>query len=1136
MKNLILHSIFYRLILLLIIILWGFECFAQDNTDDIVIQWSGNVVLTGNVTIQYSDRLEILPGTTIDCKSYLIRIYGTLHAEGTFGSEILFYSSALSGWQGIKFIIAKPSVMKYCIIKNINSGVVNNINNGGIIIAETDDFEFSNNIFTQNKSGIHIVNSSTTNISTSNFNNNNIEGRDKGLIYLELATAVNVLNNVFDNNITNRDGIISLNNGSEAWVKENNLFKDTRFPTTLQSNWGYPVIVAKNSSNFQNYLIVQNNQFFNNQNYDVVLYNSAEIPNDQLNLFINNNNFIASSDVAFQTSSIFLRSVYAVVLNNSIKNYNSSAVVSENSKFLISGNLFVGNVSALKEGGAIRVSDYVNYEPQLFNQIRLNKFLNNQAVSGGAIYLISNKNVQNKHVIQFNTFSFNTANIHGGNGGNGGALFTSILNNLEILDNSFDHNISNSNGGALYLFNCNTSFNRNYFLYNKALVNGGAVFYLNTGNESFYLTEIFNSKFYLNRALNGGAIYVNQQISNSNLYEYRLQKNSFCFNKASENGGSCYFEKCKIKVDTNRFSYNFANNGGALFSKSLFDSHITRNLIHGDTATLNGGGVFIDEIVEGNAISLTDNVIQQNVFGLKGGGVYINNSLYSTFLRNLFNNNQPDNFQTSEGGAMYVYNSAINFCNNVLHFNESSIASGCLTLYNDLQREVKIHNSDFISNYGSGGLKLNKILNNSDISIQNSIFWGNNLENSIMNALSNPTINTNYCAFDSPPFLNINNQNKILASEMGFTQASCFYLSANSPCIDKGNLLQVFNDMQDPNNLGYALQPSQGALVNDIGATGGPEVNPRDSSLYCINELNTTNAKFSVSITNLKEKIVTIRDLSLVPNTNSYNIQYHWFFGDGQDMKYIYDPANPITQIVHDYESIVKNPTITLILETANDNSMFSKTIYFNSPIIQLPSKPLFCLSNSEEGYAGLINVLTNNVNLEIENADYVELAFVNENDKSINTITLKFDLGINQTLNNALRFLAISQKISSFRARGINQDGCGPWSELFEMSKLTGGDNITNTKLIKSSGTFSVFPNPSTGKFELQINSALENTFCVSAYNMVGELVFSQFYPADTQNILVDFSNKANGVYYINLINGELKYAAKIIINQGSH
>ncbi len=49
-----------------------------------------------------------------------------------------------------------------------------------------------------------------------------------------------------------------------------------------------------------------------------------------------------------------------------------------------------------------------------------------------------------------------------------------------------------------------------------------------------------------------------------------------------------------------------------------------------------------------------------------------------------------------------------------------------------------------------------------------------------------------------------------------------FLLDPASPCVDAGNPLVLFNDLEDPANPGNALFPSRGTLLNDMGAYGGP--------------------------------------------------------------------------------------------------------------------------------------------------------------------------------------------------------------------------------------------------------------------------------------------------------------------------
>jgi len=51
--------------------------------------------------------------------------------------------------------------------------------------------------------------------------------------------------------------------------------------------------------------------------------------------------------------------------------------------------------------------------------------------------------------------------------------------------------------------------------------------------------------------------------------------------------------------------------------------------------------------------------------------------------------------------------------------------------------------------------------------------------------------------------------------------SALWYLSENSPCIDAGNSSSDYNDIEDPDNPGFALWPALGTVTNDMGAYGG---------------------------------------------------------------------------------------------------------------------------------------------------------------------------------------------------------------------------------------------------------------------------------------------------------------------------
>lgn len=93
--------------------------------------WKGDIILSGNVSIDNNSILTISKNTTIFFEDNTqLRVYGTLIAEGTSSYPIVFTSSNASpspdDWYGIRF--EDPSndndcILKYCEIKYADYGI-----------------------------------------------------------------------------------------------------------------------------------------------------------------------------------------------------------------------------------------------------------------------------------------------------------------------------------------------------------------------------------------------------------------------------------------------------------------------------------------------------------------------------------------------------------------------------------------------------------------------------------------------------------------------------------------------------------------------------------------------------------------------------------------------------------------------------------------------------------------------------------------------------------------------------------------------------------------------------------------------------------------------------------------------------
>lgn len=79
------------------------------------------------------------------------------------------------------------------------------------------------------------------------------------------------------------------------------------------------------------------------------------------------------------------------------------------------------------------------------------------------------------------------------------------------------------------------------------------------------------------------------------------------------------------------------------------------------------------------------------------------------------------------------------------------------------------------------------------------------------------------------------------------------------------------------------------------------------------------------------------------------------------------------------------------------------------------------------------------------------------------------------------------------------------------------------------SSNSFSVFPNPSSGTFQISnLTSHISHLF---VYNSIGEIVLSE--TMNQNNGTIDLSGKSNGIYFIKVNSGEKMLIEKVIISR---
>lgn len=289
--------------------------------------------------------------------------------------------------------------------------------------------------------------------------------------------------------------------------------------------------------------------------------------------------------------------------------------------------------------------------------------------------------------------------------------------------------------------------------------------------------------------------------------------------------------------------------GGVLVYSS--DASVKNNIIESNniqhsTDSYGGGICAISE--NGNNYIIENNIIRENsintpsiVYYSLGGGIYTGTTGYVRILNNKILNNTIT-APTAYGGGVVpagANNNNYFILNNIISgniLNAATGASGGIDIYN---HSPVVKNNLIILNSAptGGGLLIenasplfsnNTIANNTatvsggginiisaNPSMINCIIWGNAAPaGSQINGSADVSYSDIEGGFTGTGNINQNPE---------FIAGSEFYLLAEtSPCKDAGNPGAQYNDVEDPQNLGYALWPALGTLSNDIGHFGGP--------------------------------------------------------------------------------------------------------------------------------------------------------------------------------------------------------------------------------------------------------------------------------------------------------------------------
>ena len=325
-------------------------------------------------------------------------------------------------------------------------------------------------------------------------------------------------------------------------------------------------------------------------------------------------------------------------------------------------------------GGAIFVSGDTEITGSTFDGNTYNNSNVNSEGGGGAIYALGRLSMTNS--------MFKKNEVRGPTGGGqgcGGVLYASNAT-MNILNCYFEDNLSDFNGGALYL----------------------------GGNSD---TTLRYSTFYLNTTStgNGGAVY-GQGILDMGTYDDRhnmsnVGANFFISNNARRNGGAVCFNhrfegRTQLRASYSMFTNNSTSNGlgGAIYiyndTATIESCTFTGNSASAPSESAAYGGALYMNTTETITSTVINSTFTENkVYGSGAWG----GALYTFGKVSLICNTFTMNEATDRGGAIYVGSGEAAFTANIMVGNTALIG-------NDVCNEAQITTSGYnrIGVYGTG--------------------------------------------------------------------------------------------------------------------------------------------------------------------------------------------------------------------------------------------------------------------------------------------------------------------------------------------------------------------------------------------------------------------------------------------------
>ena len=317
-------------------------------------------------------------------------------------------------------------------------------------------------------------------------------------------------------------------------------------------------------------------------------------------------------------NSIFLSSPYSAyttnisILNSNFSgNYDYSGVVYvENARGVTIHNTHFNNNRAGQRGGAVYVrGGQVNITNTNFSDNIADRF-NGGSGDGGALYITSGQSL-NIYNVHFNN------NRAGTNTGNGGAVYYDG-GNITVTNSTFINNMAHGGGGgALHSVRryTNITLTNNTFSYNTAAYCG----VMDIDEFFHYHVNFTGNTFTYNRAVglvagnNGGGVICIRNASIS------LMDNNFSHNTATGDAGVIRVDESHVTVQRSIFSNNTAGGDGGVFHTYFYPSTytISHTSFTDNQAGGDGGVMYVGRA--GSHVAISQSTFTSNNATNRGG-------------------------------------------------------------------------------------------------------------------------------------------------------------------------------------------------------------------------------------------------------------------------------------------------------------------------------------------------------------------------------------------------------------------------------------------------------------------------------------------------------------------------------------